>query len=482
VFIVTLLGGYAKFVMAESIEEKFPRIQIDTDNVTETQPVIKDKPLLETENNSLVNTDKEKDKQAEVTENEGDESELKTSPSLNVESNTLLVPVQQSNDSAGLENNIPTDEPLTLTTEDRDKTHTLSLFGEKQTQEAVKQRAKEKSDVYPRLIGETYLVIENNFLYEADDEEVEHDDWLVNIPIYSILEFSPRLNIESSLLFVLDGEDNAFRYYDGDYPHEGLYIKMAKMRYQTDSFSIFGGRYEPGYEIFGYAPIFFGNYTTNLNLYGQVSAGVSFTWSKPGIGKHSLTGHRFYLDTSRLSGELINDRGRSEPDEYGAGATDDFDNYLVTLNGSPIESISGFRYTLGSGKQVGESLGLLDEDIRFASLVGVIQLASEAELEFSVDFLSLKNDAGLNEDNESITLGFGYSDWPTYLGLAYSKRFIELKDTGEETTDRIVELVWRLGLTDNSYLEGAFEWLEENGSRENAVGLAWKRSFDWPKL
>jgi len=453
-FIVVVLGFDTEIAAAESIEDKSSVIEPDSEKKNEPQSELNDKNELATENNSLIKTDQAEDEHDKKIVEVPDDSTSKRSP--------------------------PSEESQTVNPKQKNKTHDLTLFGDRHTAEAVKQRAEKEADTYPRLIGETDLVIENNFLFKADDEETEHDDWLVNIPVYSILEFSSHFNLESNLFLVLDGEDNGLRSYQGDYPFEGLYIKMLKLQYKADNYSVFGGRYEPAYEIFGYAPIFFGNYSTDLNLYGQVSAGASVTMAEQGVGKHTLTGHSFYRDNSRLSGEVINDRGRNDISELVAGNTDELNNFLITLDGGPIDSVSGIRYTLGSGKQVGHTLGLLDEEIRFASLLGVIQLESEAELEFSVDFLSLKSVDGTNEDTESITLGFGYSDWPAYIGVAYSRRFVDPADVAEtDRTDRIAELVMRYGLGDSTFLEGAYQWVDENGNEENSIGLAWIYSFDW---
>lgn len=344
----------------------------------------------------------------------------------------------------------------------------------------VWQLSEQGPDAYPRMTGETDLIIEYNSLFEADNSEDENNDWLLNMPTSLVARFTSHINIESELLVVVDGEDNGFKDYEGDFSYEGLYVKVLKLEYESDSYSLFGGRYDPAHGIFGYAPIFFGNYSTNIDLYGRIGLGASVTLAKQENWKHTLTGHRFYLDTSRLSGEVINIRGRNKLDDGDAGNTEELNNYLITLNGGSIGSTSRLNYTLGFGKQIGHLDGLKDEYIGLSSLSGIIQLENDAELMLSVDILSLRNVDGTNEKTESATLGIGYSNWPFYIGTAYSRRFVEPADVGDPNrVDRIIEIVWRYGLGELYFLEGAYQWVEENGTEENSIGLALIYSFDW---
>jgi hypothetical protein len=198
------------------------------------------------------------------------------------------------------------------------------------------------------------------------------------------------------------------------------------------------------------------------------------------MGRLRLTGHTFYLDTTRFSGEVIGNKLTNDISDGGVGNTEKLNNYLITLDGVSRDFPSGIKYSLGVGRQKAGEFDAGDEKIRFAALFGAIRLDSGANIELSVDLLSLRNADGFAEDTDSATFGAGYSDWPFYMGIGYSKRFVKPHDVNEEDrTDRSVEFVYRHGISDLSFIESAYRQINENNIEENAIGIAYIYSFDW---
>jgi hypothetical protein len=343
----------------------------------------------------------------------------------------------------------------------------------------VWQLSSKEAGQHPKILGETDFSLEFNSLFASDDKNMENNDILANSLTYLIYKISPRLSFEAKPYIVVDGEDDGFRDYNGDYSEEGLYFKLLKLRYTTARYTLFGGRYEPAAHIFGYAPIFFGNYTTDLDLYGRIGIGASTKFSVKKGNVLRLTGHLFYLDTSRFSGEVFKNKLTNDISDGGVGNTEKFNNYLITLDGLAHVSPSSVRFTFGAGRQNKSKFEDDNEKILFTSLFNSIPRDNGAAIELSFDVLSLRNAGGLPEDNYSTTFGAGYSNWPFYLGAAYSRRLVRNNTNGERRTDQSIELVYRRGVSKLSYIESAYRWVRENNIEENEIGIAYTYSVDW---
>lgn len=328
---------------------------------------------------------------------------------------------------------------------------------------------------YPRLLATSDFTVEYDSQLEAEDPEDEFDDWLANIDTALLYHWTPRTSLRSRLRVVLDGEDDGLHRFNTDFPDEGLYLRELKLQHDRDRFSVFGGKYEPGARLYGYAPVYFGNYVSDLNLEERIGLGTSLFFSKQEKSEIKLSAHAFFMDTSSLSGELIGAGARNGIIDNQVGDTGTLDNYLVTFNGGATGWDPGFRYTVGIAEQQGNDRDILDESASLAAVFHMIRLDSGADLEFSVDYLAMENPGGWDEETESITVGAGLSQWPFLIGASYSERTI---DPGDRT-DRISEVVFRKGIVDSVWVELAYQRTHEADQDESSFGASVTYSHDW---
>lgn len=321
------------------------------------------------------------------------------------------------------------------------------------------------------------LELEYNSVFAAENSEDIHKEFLAIAPWVQETGYGPHWRLNSELVLVLEGEDDVFREFERDYQNEGLYAEELKLSYLAESARFSVGKYDPRADVFGFAAIYFGNYTVDLDLEDRLGGGIKYDLFVS-EGRHVFSLDYFTLDTSILSKELITGKGGHEPGDTVVGNSGDFRNFLYTLHSRPGDGDSGFGYTLGTARQLNIQPGAKDERARLGSLLRLWVLESRAEVILSVDALQMYNRDGGNESSVSFTYGLGYSDWPFYLGATYSQREVNPNTVGEELrSDHIVEVVWRQGLSQYYYLEMAFQWVRENEDEQSSLGGVLVRSF-----
>lgn len=330
---------------------------------------------------------------------------------------------------------------------------------------------------YPRLVGEADAEVEYYSKLAATDPMSVRDNWVSNVNLFQVLEMTSRLAVRSDVRVVLESDGEDERFYT-DFPYEGVYLRTLKLEYEAEHYAVFGGRYAPASGLLGRAPIFFGNYSTEMSLDKRIGLGASLTLASETLGAHTLTGHAFYLDTSRLSGELLTARGRNRRSEGGPGNTGRPDSFLVTLDGKNDLAGATLRYTLGGGVQQTGDMGSLDEHMLLGSLYGSIPLGQHGDIDLSADVFSLRNADGEAEYLNGILLGVGYSDWPLYFGTAYSIRIIDPVEGEGRRTDFIAEVVARWGF-DRFIVEAAYQNVREGGEEDHTLGAVFRYMIDW---
>jgi spore germination protein len=339
-------------------------------------------------------------------------------------------------------------------------------------------RASEpRRDRYPRLKGEASAEVEYYTKFAATNPEDKRDNLMSIMDVEQEFEITSRLALHSDVRVVMESDGEDERFYS-EFPYEGIYLRSLLLQYESDHFSAFGGRYEAAASIRGHAPIFFGNYSTELNLDRRIGFGASARLENKTIGRHILTGHLFYRDTSRLSGEIWTAQGRNQMDNGGVGNTGRPDNYLVTLNGGTLGPGLAIHYTLGGGVQQGSG-GALDERAYLGALLGTLPLRGHGRLRMSVDLLSLRNAGGHATHSDGVGFGAGYANWPTFLGVAYWLRFSRRGAETIRRMDAIMEIVARYGFGEHILVEAAYQNIREGGDDDHSVGVMVAYVFDW---
>jgi spore germination protein len=331
------------------------------------------------------------------------------------------------------------------------------------------------------LSGQTSASMESYAAFAATDPASERANWLVYMDSAQELALTSRLRVDSEMRLVLesDGEDPLFY---TDFPHEGLYVTSLVLRYGTDRYSIFAGKYEPAFYIRGHAPIFFGNHSLDLQLARRMGAGASATLAHAAVGRHTLTGHVFQADTTRLSGEVFSGRDRNRSHAGSLAATGKPDSHLITLDGGSADAETGVAYTLGWGRQRNGDSMALDEHIYLGALKGNVPLGRYGSLTPSLDVLGLHNAGGQPVNTHNLLFGLAYVRSAFSLGGAYSIRFVGPGPAHDRHRDLIAELLARYELGHGFWMEAAYQNLREGGEQNNFLGVVLGYLRDWALL
>lgn len=331
----------------------------------------------------------------------------------------------------------------------------------------------------PRLVIEAELIAEYNGQIKALPGEPKKKNDFLNLPVITRYYFSPKLFFDSEFVFVLDDKGDALKEFAGQFDSSGIFNRSLTLEYQDRYVRARGGRYEPLHDEFGAAPIFFGNYSTDLNLYGSIGLDVGVHTPPIDEKNHGIAYYAFYRDTSILSGEITKDRDGNRLEDGGFTNTNKLNNHIVNVSGASGFGRSTLRYSVGTGFFKEPNASNDKQNAYIASLAFIHYLPSEADIEISADYLSLHTKAEADIQRDSITFGIGYYDWPFGLGFAYSLRQIETEGSDLKSIDHIVELLYRTGLGEKLVLESAIQWANEDGGEERAIGLSLKYPLEW---
>jgi spore germination protein len=331
------------------------------------------------------------------------------------------------------------------------------------------------------LTGETSASMELYSAFAATDPSTERENWLAYMDSAQELALTSRLGVESNVRVVLESDGEDARFYT-DFPHEGLYVTSLLLRYRTDRYSIFAGKYELASDIRGHAPIFFGNHSVDLRLDRRLGAGASATLTHAAIGQHTLTGHVFHADTTRLSGEVFTGQDRNRMYAGSLARTGKPDSHLVTLNGGRTGSNAGLAYTLGWGRQRNGDPAAPDEHIYLGALSGNVPLGRYGNLEPSADVLSLHDAGGQTGNTRNLLFGLEYAVSAFSLGAAYSIRFVDPAPEQDGRRDLIAEILARYEIGRGLSMEAAYQNIREAGQQGNLFGVVLGYTHDWALL
>jgi spore germination protein len=308
--------------------------------------------------------------------------------------------------------------------------------------------------------------------------EYQRSNWLVRMDSGQELKLTSRLVLDSDVRVVLESDGEDERFYS-EFPYEGMYVRRLLLRYGTDHFAVFAGKYVPADGIRGHAPIFFGNHSVELRLDRRIGAGASATLSHAVLGLHTLTGHVFHVDTSRLSGEVFSGRDRHRMFDGSLANTGRLDSFLVTLNGGSTGTGIGIAYTLGWGRQKNGDTMSLDEHEYLAALKGNVPLGQLGSLVPSVDVMSLQNARGEVGSVRNILLGLRYAGSAFSLGGAYSMRFVNPGSVEASSRNLIAEILASYDFGRGLAMEAAYQSIREGGEQANFLGVVLSYMHGW---
>ncbi len=201
---------------------------------------------------------------------------------------------------------------------------------------------------YPAIEGALSIEIENDWNYDSDSGDNIHNQLYTKIQPEFTLRFTPEFSLfaHGVLTPVTDpdaGEDRAFE-------DHGLYIEDLFLSYETDRFSVKGGKFTPDFGI---------GWDQTAGVYGSgfAEAGYEFserigiagsvTFGSEKAGTHRFEASTFFLDTSVLAQSTLRSRGTTTRSDGGVSNTEDFSSFALSLNGEDFGGIRNLRYHAG---------------------------------------------------------------------------------------------------------------------------------------
>lgn len=285
----------------------------------------------------------------------------------------------------------------------------------------------------PRFEGKAVIEIQNDWNYDSEDRDNEHNQLFTTIEPEATLHLVPGLSLFAHAVIepVRDpgpGEDRAFE-------DEGAFIEDLFLRYETDRFAFQGGKFTPRFGLtWDIAPGIYGTDFAEAGYEFSERIGVlgSVTLADGKIfGSHTLSAHTFFLDTSVLSQSVGRGRGTTDKVDGGVSNTENFTSYAFTLDGENVAAIDGLGYHLAYIRQAPGNGDQSDERGFAVAVTHNIDLGDGFSLSPLIEYVHFGDAEGVGgQDRDFLTLA-GRLDWNSWnLSVAYTKR--DTKATGSE--------------------------------------------------
>lgn len=204
-----------------------------------------------------------------------------------------------------------------------------------------------EGDVYPRIDGELSLEIQDDYDAKSDKKDNQVNDLTSSNDLFLAI----RASLQASIVFedVGNPKPGQNRYFDG----MGVFVETLGLAYQIGPLTVFGGKFNPTFGVaWDLAPGIYGaDLADDYELTERIGAGGAVTLGDDEVGRHTLTGQVFFLDTSVLSQSWGTERGRTTESDGGVSNTETLQSFSVTLDGDVPQTIDGLRYQVGFERQ-----------------------------------------------------------------------------------------------------------------------------------
>lgn len=289
---------------------------------------------------------------------------------------------------------------------------------------------------YPFIEGAISIEIENDWNFDSDSADSEHNQLFTLTEPEATLRFTPEFSLfaHAVLTPVTDpdaGEDRAFE-------DNGLWIEDLYLSFETDRFSVKGGKFTPNFGLgWDETPGVFGSGFAGAGYeFAErvgVAGGVSFGNGK--VGTHTIEASTFFLDTSFLTHTTLKGRGTTGHADGGVSNTEDFSSFAVSVNGEDVGGFKGLRYHTAYIHQANGVDGTDDETGFAIALTHTIDLGKDVTLTPLVEFVHFNDLAGAKDAERDFITVSGLFNWKSWnFAIALVERNDEAAD-GTETND-----------------------------------------------
>lgn len=300
--------------------------------------------------------------------------------------------------------------------------------------------AADEKPAYPAVSGAVAIEVHNDWATDSEDPTAEFNTLFTKIEPALSVAVTKELSVNLQLTFepvqapAIGGEDQFF-------DNQGLYVEVFTLDYDSERFSLYGGKFAPNFGIaHGAAPGIYGtDIAEEYEKAERIGFGGSVTLPTGGlkIGAHTVSASTFFLDTSGLAESAFTRRKKTREGDGGASNTGDLSSYAVALDGGDFPAAPGLRYHLGYIHERQGTGNTADQHSFAVAAEYAIPVTRDVTITPLIEFVrETGSEATANQDRTYLTgaLSIAYGNWN--LALAATDRHTDAPDGTEETNTR----------------------------------------------
>jgi len=310
-------------------------------------------------------------------------------------------------------------------------------------------------------------------------EETEHDHTFVRTEVAPTIAFNEQWSIDG--VIVLEPLDKDMHWSHRTVDREGVFAEELKLNYASDNFELFAGKFNPGFGTAWDARGIWGeDFAEDYEITEKLGFGASYTLQTANWGAHTLTASTFFSDTSFLSQSVVTSRGRTRLADGGAGNTEDFSSYAISLDGEELAGIAGLNYHIAYRFQEhgDANVGADDESGYAATLNYTHALTQRISVNLMQEYVIIDNFDSSADDytyNTSSLITTIDDKWNVTLG--YTERVIDVSG-GSQTDDHLFQVSGGYDFGNGLTLDAGWRFVEESNHDHDTFGLLARYQFD----
>ncbi len=318
------------------------------------------------------------------------------------------------------------------------------------------------------LSGEIAIEIQNDHIYDSDDEDNEISELSPTIEIETTYRFSKALSVFSQLTMESVGEPGPGK----DYVFEdiGAFVEELTVNYDHHRFGLFAGKYTINFGLaWDEAPGIYGaDLAEDYEFTERLGIGAYLLFGSDEIGEHRFEASAFFADTSFLSDSAFSKRGRLKLSDGGVSNTENFSSFSLALDGEKMPFAPGLHYHLGLVRQAKGRNDEKDETGLAIGLEYVLTPTEDLDITPLFEYVRLNDldgEAGANTDFLTLGLGLEYDSWNA--AIVYGYRDIN----GHDKADQGLQISAGYRFDNGFAIEAGWLGIEEDGTNSNTLGL-----------
>lgn len=340
--------------------------------------------------------------------------------------------------------------------------------------------AEDKKEEQHWITGSVGFELENDATVSSDDPDGEINDLNATIEPSVTAHFTPEFSLTAVGVFeaIRDPDPGDDRYLDG----HGLYIEELHLDYETERFSLIGGKFAPNFgKAWDEAPGIYGTgMAEDYELAERIGFGGGVNFGSEAMGEHTVSASLFFLDTSPMSDATITSRPRNFKSDGGPSNTETPESFAVALDGT-LPAPTELTYHLAFVNQA-EGEGNTADERGLAVALSRGFKAGDVEINPLVEYAHFWNaDAVEDQSRDYVTaaLALGWQSWNTAASYTLRKTdFVGSPDMTDWMFQLSAGYEFPFGLT----LDLGWLMLEEEDITSHTIGTLLTYNLDFAFL